>query len=288
MIKPESLWGLFKNCTDSKWLGDICRALGGQDVDLDFGQTQMLQSIKQDSEWMDERMEAQREKERERKRNFRMSRNVPGTTRDTVVSRGQTNVPQCPGDNTGHRNVPGTDACPVPSIHPSIPPSPPPSNLPSNSVCVCSSRARTHGESGDPEATPPNPTVPPLAEVVTAATTVMGIPEAYARWWHREMDACGWRTTSGMAVTRQNWRPLLATWHRRADGKELTEAQALQTRQEAGKRTFTAADWKPCADRCGLFRNGVCTRGSIIPPEKCRDPFPPEQCPYFERKENRK
>ena len=133
-----------------------------------------------------------------------------------------------------------------------------------------------------------DPTVPSLKEVVTAATTVMGIPEAYARWWYREMDACGWRTTSGMAVTRQNWRPLLATWHRRADGKELTEAQALQTRQEAGKRTFTAADWKPCADRCGLFRNGVCTRGSIIPPEKCRDPFPPEQCPYFERKENRK
>ena len=116
MIKPESLWGLFKNCTDSKWLGDICRALGGQDVDLDFGQTQMLQSIKQDSEWMDERMEAQREKERERKRNFRMSRNVPGTNECPTMSRGQYGTPQCPGDGRVSRTI-------HPSLHPSIPPS---------------------------------------------------------------------------------------------------------------------------------------------------------------------
>ena len=130
MIKPESLWCLLQDCADSKWLGDICRALGGQEVELDFGQQQALKIIRRDSELMDERMEVQREKERERKRNLRLSRNVPGTTRDNTMSRGQTNVPQCPGDNTGvpqcpgdNTGVPGTNACPAPSIHPSIPPS---------------------------------------------------------------------------------------------------------------------------------------------------------------------
>lgn len=68
MIKPESLWCLLQDCADSKWLGDICRALGGQEVELDFGQQQALKIIRRDSELMDERMEVQREKERERNR----------------------------------------------------------------------------------------------------------------------------------------------------------------------------------------------------------------------------
>ena len=66
MIKPESLWSLCKSCPDSKWIGDIMRALGGQEVTLDFGQRQMLSAIQNDSQWMDERFEKKRERMRKR------------------------------------------------------------------------------------------------------------------------------------------------------------------------------------------------------------------------------
>ena len=71
MIKPATLWGLMKSCDNDQWIGRICRALGGQDVDLDYGQQQMVNSIKMDSGWMDERIEAQRERWRERDRRRR-------------------------------------------------------------------------------------------------------------------------------------------------------------------------------------------------------------------------
>lgn len=67
MIQPSSLWSLFKNCNDSEWIGKVCRALGGQEVDLDFGQKMMLSQLKQDSEWMDERIAEQRERWRSKK-----------------------------------------------------------------------------------------------------------------------------------------------------------------------------------------------------------------------------
>ena len=313
MIKPESLWCLLQDCTDSKWLGDICRALGGQEVELDFGQQQALKIIRRDSELMDERMEVQREKERERKRNLRLSRDVPGTTRDNTMSRGQTNVPQCPGDNTGHRNVPrttrdtvvprrqtgvpqcpgdntgvpGTNRCPAPSIHPAIPPSLPPTNQPSNSVCA---NAHAHTREDLPvdkavEGEVRDPTVPSLKEVVAIATTAMNIPETYARWWYNKMQAVGWRTTSGLAINHANWRPMLAAWHNKAGEKELAEAQA-QARQAAkpAPRVFTAKDWAPC-HACAEFVGGQCQRGYTIPPELRKHPIPVEQCNYYERKE---
>jgi hypothetical protein len=66
MIKPTYLWALCKTCKDSKWIGDICRFLGGQDVKLDFGQGQVAEMIKMDSEWMDERINWNREAARMR------------------------------------------------------------------------------------------------------------------------------------------------------------------------------------------------------------------------------
>ena len=284
MIKPESLWCLLQDCTDSRWLGDICRALGGQEVELDFGQQQALKIIRRDSELMDERMEVQREKERERKRNLRLSRNVPGTTRDNTMSRGQTGVPQCPGDNTG---VPGTNACPAPSIHPSLPPSLPPTNQPSNSVCA-NAHARTREDLPVDKAVEDevrDPTVPAIKEVVAIATTAMNIPETYARWWYNKMQAVGWRTTSGLAINHANWRPMLAAWHNKAGEKELAEAQA-QARQAAkpAPRVFTAKDWAPC-HACAEFVGGQCQRGYTIPPELRKHPIPVEQCNYYERKE---
>ena len=91
MIKPETLWGLFKNCPDSKWLGDICRALGRQDVGLTFDQAQVVRLIQQDSEWLDERIEGQRERWAERQRKKR--------------GRDNENVTECHGDNRDKGDV---------------------------------------------------------------------------------------------------------------------------------------------------------------------------------------
>ena len=68
MIKPATLWSQFKTCDDSEWLGTLCRALGGQEVTLDYGQRQMLAAIQMDSGWMDERIEEKREAWRARQR----------------------------------------------------------------------------------------------------------------------------------------------------------------------------------------------------------------------------
>ena len=71
MIKPESLWSLCKSCPDSKWIGDIMRALGGQEVVLDFGQKQMYVAVQNDSQWMDERIEERRERQRKNMKEYR-------------------------------------------------------------------------------------------------------------------------------------------------------------------------------------------------------------------------
>ena len=72
MIKPASLWALFKSCEDSKWLGDLCRTLGGQKgIALDFGQRQVLQMVRQDNEWMDERIESERDRHRKAVQRYR-------------------------------------------------------------------------------------------------------------------------------------------------------------------------------------------------------------------------
>lgn len=102
MIKPATLWALFKSCDNSQWLGDLCRALGKQKVDLDYSQRQLLNVITTDSGWMDERIEAQREKWRERQREKR--------ERDKSDNRDNGDKSQCHG-------------CHDTSVPPSVPPS---------------------------------------------------------------------------------------------------------------------------------------------------------------------
>ena len=96
MIKPESLWTLCKECPDSKWIGDILRKLGGQEVELDFGQQQMFKAISQDSEWMDERIEKNRERERQRKVAYRAR----------LEKKADKDVPRCPTLSQGQTRVP--------------------------------------------------------------------------------------------------------------------------------------------------------------------------------------
>ena len=64
---------------------------------------------------------------------------------------------------------------------------------------------------------------PALGEVESVAKNCMGLPDWYARWWHRYMSAAGWRTNRVDRVTRQNWRPLIMTWWRNASDEEREE-----------------------------------------------------------------
>lgn len=103
MIKPATLWGLFKSCDDSTWLGDICRALGGQSVTLDYGQAQMVKTVTLDSGWLDEAVEARRQKWSEKKRGQRGTKGtcpqlspVPGDNDEKGTTVEMSPVPTCP------------------------------------------------------------------------------------------------------------------------------------------------------------------------------------------------
>lgn len=66
MVKPQALWAAFKTSRNSKELGDICRKLGGQVVELSAGAQMAYDIILQDNEWHTESIEAQRERDRKR------------------------------------------------------------------------------------------------------------------------------------------------------------------------------------------------------------------------------
>ena len=71
MIMPIALRELGATCDDSKWLGDVFRALCGQDVKLDFGQKQTLASLQRENEKHTRYIETRRESDRKRKADAR-------------------------------------------------------------------------------------------------------------------------------------------------------------------------------------------------------------------------
>ncbi|MCQ2299941.1 MAG: hypothetical protein MJZ81_07460 [Bacteroidales bacterium] len=250
MIKPATLWGLMKSCDDSKWLGDICRALGGQDVELDFGQRQMVNSIRQDSDWLDEAMEIQREKWRMKKRGQR------GTFETCPPSKGTGEMSSVPD-------------CPPPSFLPSI--------LPSIQLSKESERE------GAPLA---RQDVPDLKTVVATATSSMGVSKEYAEWWYDEMQARDWTKVNGGQISNTNWRPVLMSWWNRA--KDSGEAQRVQNERKQAQalspKNLNDSDWILCGERCALFKAGRCAGGCIMPPQLRPVPCPPEECHSFRPK----
>lgn len=195
MIKPDSLEALFATCPDSKWVGDICRALGGQEVELDMGQQMMLAQVRRDSERMDEWAADQRERWKDRKRALRAKKN--GVSHD---------VPQCPtgqsetsGDSVGHaevsRDVPGTNECPPKSHDVTSIPTYLPTSLPITTTDVVVNKT-------------------PLTEdeMSYLAETVQ-VPAAYLQTFINRMTELGWQyiTRSGVTVTvtRDNFKAVL-------------------------------------------------------------------------------
>lgn len=67
MIKPETLMAMFSTCDDDAWVGRVCRALGGQNVELDAGQKAMVATICE----LEKRRDERRARDTERKRAYR-------------------------------------------------------------------------------------------------------------------------------------------------------------------------------------------------------------------------
>ena len=108
----------------------------------------------------------------------------------------------------------------------------------------------------------------------------MGVPEAFARWWYREMTARDWTNTDGSPIGNRNWRPTLKAWFNRATPEELAEVKR-QAEVKPKVATYKPEDWLLCAERCAAFASGRCTAGKIVPPQCRPRPIPPEECDKF-------
>jgi hypothetical protein len=121
----------------------------------------------------------------------------------------------------------------------------------------------------------------PTEKTVLAAVPAMGVTEAFARWWYREMTARDWTNTNGSRITNLNWRPTLKAWFNRAKPEELAECGRQEAERRETARHFAAEDWALCAERCARFRDGRCTAGAKVPPNCQKPPAPPEECATF-------
>ena len=288
------------------------RSLGGQTVELDFGQRQMLTAIQNDSQWMDERIEARKEAVRKRVAEFRKKQDNPAkasankadstfpprlaaTKKDDADEscnahkddvRNVTRSAQCNGympDVTHVTNVTHCNQCNAPSIHPTIQPSIQPSILPSiqpsihPAVCVSNIKnapAPAHARRG----------VPTL-ETVLAACVVMGVPDWYARWWYAEMTARDWTKVDGSPIGNHNWRPVMKSWWNR-DEKDDAHLNEIRERHEVKpvvKVVYTAEDWLLCAERGAHCTKDGCGKGIAVPPARSEQPYPPEECKQFKK-----
>ncbi len=71
MIYPSTLYNFCKSCTDSAMIGNVLRALCGQDVELSVSEEMLYKMIANDNKWMDERLEAKKERVAARQRKLR-------------------------------------------------------------------------------------------------------------------------------------------------------------------------------------------------------------------------
>ena len=71
MIYPTTLYNFCKSCNDSEMIGNVLRALCGQDVELSIAEQMLYKMIANDNKWMDERLEVKKERTAARQREFR-------------------------------------------------------------------------------------------------------------------------------------------------------------------------------------------------------------------------
>ena len=234
MIKPTYLWALCKTCKDSKWIGDICRHLGGQDdVSLDFGQKQVADMIKMDSEWMDERINWNREAARMRKVRERERKAAElAALKKAAGIDGEPSPEPIKDDVTSQCHAKSRPCHAIhPSVHPSIHP------LEDERVCVSPARAC---EGDEP------PTLEEVLKVAADGAHRSGgeaIPESFAREWYALMQTADWFDTKGAKIGANAWRGKLGyAWRdekkRRAkEGGDKADDEGRREREaEAEKR----------------------------------------------------
>ena len=274
MIKPTYLWALCKTCTDSAWIGDICRNLGGQDVELDFGQRQVADMIKMDSEWMDERINWNREAARMRQARARERRATEG-----VVSR---DVTRDKRDEVASREV--TPASRHPSIHPyksfinKTPPHTP--RRGGGAMDEAFSNFWTLYPDDCPRKVDKVKCRKKFAALYKAAGNkaafLLELMSGLERWRRSET----WTKDGGAYICA----PLV--WLNNA--RWLDEPKAADVAQEDRAEAVVAhhvqpQDWELCAERCSrcLESGEGCQAGYTVPPPVSPVPHPPEECPGF-------
>lgn len=266
MIKPASYWALHKH-SDPLTLGRVGVALSGRRDELkpplSASEALIVAMIEQDNEWHNERIDKQKEDWAKRQREKRARDKAKANGKENITD--VTVMSRCHRDNGDNHDV---------TIPPSLPPSLPSSTLSKESECILRAREETERLK--------RKDVPDEKTVVTTATTVMGVNEAFAKWWFKEMVARDWTNTDGSMIGFHNWRPTLKAWFNRAKPEELA---AIETSAKATKKkqiTVKPEDWELCAERCGRFRGAICHAGCATPPQLRARPIPPEECEHFE------
>lgn len=254
---------------DYRTLGRVGLALAGREAELDEplndAEKALVCVVKQDSEWMDERIQVRREKWKEAKRQQRTGEDrdesieVQRTSKDKALS---SNVQRTKEDKAVSTNVPSHPSI-RPSVHPSV-------QINNNNAEGVNAPAHARGD------------VPSEVEVVAAATGIMGITEEFARWWYAEMEARDWRNNRGDRIGCLNWRSVLKSWWNRRDGREMSEVRETVRRSAAAKpRAWKPEDWQLCAERCANCTGDGCSKGIKTPPACGQPPQPPEECRAF-------
>lgn len=260
MIKPASYWALHKDA-DAVTLGRVGLALAGREGELSpplaHAEKLIVAMIRHDSEWMDESIAAKKKRVAEavkRHREKKKAENASENVNDVMIT------PITPPSNI-------TSECNAPSLLPSsVLPS---SALSKDNECV-EPHTRTRGD------------IPELKTVVTVATTAMGVPEYYARWWYAEMMARDWTDTQGRMIGNRNWRSVLKSWYNRAKPDELARIESEAKAAKKSAPNVEPKDWVLCAERCANYRKGFkCAAGCKIPPPKTANPHPPEECIHY-------
>lgn len=71
MVRPDSLDAFISTCDSNEFCGKICRAIGGQNVELNDTERWLYLVIKGDIELLNKRSEARKEAQRVRQENWR-------------------------------------------------------------------------------------------------------------------------------------------------------------------------------------------------------------------------
>ena len=92
-------------------------------------------------------------------------------------------------------------------------------------------------------------------EEVLEAANRFEIPEWYAAYWFKAMNANGWVTSGGVRIN--NWRPLLLKWWQRATELEKAKVEAayLAEQKSAAVRAYLA--WLSRAKARGLRKEAA-------------------------------